>query len=86
MITRQDVLEYIEDLAELGGALTAGGLAKRFRLTSKAAERHVYRLLGERLIAVKAGARDRFVLTARGRDRLAWHRGYDAQQATIEFR
>ena len=82
------VLEYFEDREARGIHPTTRDLAARYRVTEKAAERHLRSLHAEHLIEplrVEPLWRDvRFQLTDRGRARLAWHRGQSTGSIELE--
>ncbi len=69
MTSKWAVLEFLESV----GSVNVTKLMQRFRLNQRAAESHLERLWRRGLIEEsRAGS---FVLSYRGRQRLAWYRG-----------
>ena len=101
MLIKSEILEYVEQLERAGGALSAPALSNRFRVTLKAATKHVLALWREELLESRMqrarGWRYRlrpgeqlgrlsFRLAKRGRERLAYYRrALQEDKEPIEF-
>jgi len=79
VITKEDVLGYF---ADHNGTAAARPLARHFNLELRAAELHLERLAKYGLIVQRVHGF--YVLTDKGRGRLAWYRG-ETSEGKIEF-
>lgn len=93
MTSKVDVLRYIAELGARGDTVAVNQLVKRFRISPKAAARWIDRLWADGLLApTVAGVRSRvaitarrFVLTARGLERLQYWETGGASAGTFEL-
>jgi len=94
VISKVEVLRFIADVGDRGTASRRYSSSKRFRISDKAAVRWLDRLWADKLITptvagirtlAGVGAR-RFVMTARGLDRLTYWETGASSSGTFELR